>query len=187
MAVIAWPDGVNIRAIEWVLDRPAQINRSDYTGARRVTANPWHGKWSAKLEIAPIVGEQNIWKFKAFLAALRGPVNTFRLPATYGAQSGLPAATVTTTAAKGAVTMSLTGVQMQAGQMATVNDQLLQIISVADAAITFEPPLRAQATSGTAVEVGNPTCLVSLVDSAVALSAEPGVIYSAAFDVEEVF
>jgi hypothetical protein len=80
---IAFPAGAKIRRVSWSLDRPAQVNRSAYTGARRVVANPWHGKWSARVELSTIVGEGNVRPWRAFLAKLKGQINTFGLTAAF--------------------------------------------------------------------------------------------------------
>jgi hypothetical protein len=190
MALVTWP-GFGIRSIQWTLDRPAQVNRSAYTGARSVATNPWHGKLSAHVELAPIVREANGLALRAFLASLRGALNTFRIPATEGGQFNLPAATVQATAAKGATSMTLSGAFLWPGQMLTVNDQLLLVVTSADSsgncAITFESALREQATAATVAEVGDPTCLVALTDSSVSWSVDPGQLYGCTFDVEEVF
>lgn len=185
MAILDWPDGLNIRAYDWTLDRPAQVNRSDYTGARRVAANPWHGRWMSKLELAPIVG--NGRALRAFIGSLKGQVNSVRVPATEGDQEKLPVTTVSVTAAMGATTMTVAGALLEPGHLATVNDQLILITAAVDYLITFEPPLRAAATAATVIEVGNPTCLMALADSMTGWSAEPGVVYGSSFDFEEVF
>jgi hypothetical protein len=190
MAIVTWP-ALRIRSIVATLSRPSQVNRSTYTGARSVAANPWHGKWSFKVQLAPIVGETNFLPVRAFLASLRGATNTFRLPATEGGQAGFGAATVLSTVAQGAVAMTVTGAAVQAGQMITVNDQLLQIVtstvSGANRAITFEPALRAAATAGTSVNAAAPTCLVALTGSDVGWSVDQGQLYNLSFEVEEAF
>lgn len=89
MAIIALPPSVRIRHIEWSLDRPAQINRSPYSGARKVVANPWHGRWTARVELAPIIGEANVRAWRGFLASLKGQINTFLVPAIEGPQHAL--------------------------------------------------------------------------------------------------
>lgn len=190
MAIVTWP-GLRVRSIVPTLSRPAQVNRSAYTGARSVAANPWHGKWSFKVQLAPIVGEANFLPVRAFLASLRGAVNTFRMPATEGSQAAFGAATVLSSVAQGAVAMTVAGAAVQAGQMITVNDQLLLILTSAvsgsNRAITFEPALRAAATAGTAVNAAAPTCLVALSGPDVGWSVDQGQLYNVSFDVEEVF
>lgn len=74
------------KKVSWSLDRPAQVNRSAWTGRRQVIANPWHGKWSASVELVPIIGEPAVRLWRAFLARLKGQVNSFELPATEGPQ-----------------------------------------------------------------------------------------------------
>ena len=188
MTIIALPRTSRfIRKIDWSLDRPAQINVSGYTGKRTVVANPWHGKWRARIDMAPIVGEANILAWRAFFGQLRGEINTFRLPAAEAAQNGNSGVTASATAA-GAQSMTISGAAtaIKAGQFVTVNDQLLLVTSVAGSVLSFEPALRVAVASGGAVETANPTCLVSLVGSRAGWSVDVGQSYSMSFDVEEV-
>lgn len=107
MTIVAMPASVRVQRVRWQLDRPAQVNRSAYTGARRVVANPWHGKWSASAEIVPIVGEANVRAWRAFLASLKGQINTFQLPATEGPQYVGSNPTAGASAAQGATSITL--------------------------------------------------------------------------------
>lgn len=107
MGLIAMPGSVRIRHIEWSLDRPAQVNRSPYTGARKVVANPWHGMWRARVDLAPIVGEGNVRAWRAFLGKLKGQINSFYLPATEGPQHLLGSQTASAGAAQGATSITL--------------------------------------------------------------------------------
>lgn len=106
MAIITWPS-LGIREISWTLDQPAQVNRSAYTGARSVAANPWHGKWSAKVTLATMQGEASFLAARAFFASLQGQVNTFALPATEGPQYVGINYPVIDAAAQGATTLAL--------------------------------------------------------------------------------
>lgn len=191
MAIVAIPDALHVRGYGWELDRPAQINRSAYTGKRQVAANPWHGKWTAKVEFAPCVGEQSIRALRAFAASLRGAVNSFRLPATEGQQRGLQASVAASAAAQGATALSVTGTYLRPGHLVTVNDQLLVVVTSTPAStgctITFEPNLRAAVASGASLNVSNPTCLVALSASSIGWSVELGPVYGLSLDVEEVF
>lgn len=198
MTIIATPAAVRIAEIDWTLDRPAQVNRSQWSGKDQVIADPWHGRWSAEAVLAPIIGEPNILAWRAFLAKLKGRINTFRLIAVEKAQNAYTP-TVQTTTAAGAVALPLTGFPaavatvMLAGQMLTVNDQLciltadLVTNSSGQGTATFEPPLRAQAASTTAVEVRLPTCLVALAASTAGWSVGRGQIYGIKLSVEERF
>jgi hypothetical protein len=195
MATIALPASVKIRSISWTLDRPAQVNRSAYTGVRRVVANPWHGIWKAQVQLAPILGESNVLAWRAFLASLKGQINNFHLPATEGPQNSNTGVTVYTTAAAGLNHIQLAGITtaLAPGQMITVNGQLLMIVSVnaldtsthTQGISQFEPALRAAATTGTPVATANPYALVALADSAFQWSVDPGKQYGISFSVEE--
>jgi hypothetical protein len=197
MAIITAP-ALRIASIAWRFDRPAQVNRSAYTGRRKVMANPWHARWSAELELAPIVGEANILAFRAFLAQLKGQVNSFRLKATEGAQlTGAGGVGATTGAAVGATSLAVagfpTGKNLLAGQMMTVNDQLLlltqdgTVTGTNDRTFTFESPLRAAVAGSALVEVMNPTALVCLTSSVSGWDVSAGTVYGAKLSVEEVF
>jgi hypothetical protein len=92
--------------------------------------------------------------------------------------------------AAGVVTLSLSGysTSLTDGQMVTVGGQLLQLTAdQSGAAITFEPPLRAQAAAGDAVETANPFATVRLTQSEVGWAIEPPQRFTTSFDVEEAF
>jgi hypothetical protein len=85
MAIIALPDG-KWTSFDLKLSQPAQVNRSEFTGARQVMQLPGAARWMATVEHAPIVGEPSIRPWRAFLAKLRGQANRFNLVAVQGAQ-----------------------------------------------------------------------------------------------------
>lgn len=178
MAILDWPEDVGIAEAQCTLDQVSQVFRSAYTGAVAKTANPWHGKWLFAVSIIPMVGDRNVRALRAFLASLRGQINSVRLPVTCGEQKHLPMATVQATVAKGGTSMTITGCFLQPGQLLTVNDQLVSVVtsepSGSNCAITFQPALRADASAGTAVETGNPTSLVMLSSSSVSWTLRPG-------------
>lgn len=202
MTIVTFPPTARIADIKWNLDRPAQVNRSAYTGRRKVMADPWHGRWTAEIELAPIVGEAGILAWRSFLAQLRGQANVFRLRANEKAQpvsintgiivSGSGAAAGSTSMFT--VNWVSPGMTVaKAGMMITVNDQLC--VLTADvvsnehqgATVQFEPPLRAAAALGTAVEVVNPTALVALASSTAGWSVAKGQVYGIRLSVEEAF
>lgn len=187
MAVIAAPD-FRVKSIDWSLDRPAQINSSLLTGKRTVTTAPWYGKWRASVELAPAVGEDGYRLLRSFLVRCQGPVHRFKLYAVAEPQNANSGVTVASTAASGATTMSLSGAAtaLTEGQMVTVNDQLVVLTAdQAGAAITFEPPLRVQASAGTSVETARPWAMVRLTAAQSAWGVDPGQLFAADFDVEE--
>lgn len=196
MAIITFPASARIASIKWELDRPAQVNRSWWSGRDSVRANPWHGRWSAQVALAPIVGEENILAWRAFLATLKGQVNTFRLPATEGAQTALANVLVSGAHAAGVSSIAFSGgglsiTQLAAGRMITLNDQLMVLTAAAATngagagSFTVEAPLRAAATNGTTIETQRPTAIVAMDRSSLGWSVGPGKLYNIEFGVEE--
>lgn len=85
MTILTLPDS-RFRSVEPFLDRPAQVNRSAYTGARQVVGLPGGARWRFAAEHVPIIGEAAFRPWRAALAKLKGVENTFRMPAGEGAQ-----------------------------------------------------------------------------------------------------
>lgn len=159
------------KQIDWELDRPAQANRSAYTGARRVVTNPWHGIWRATIYPRTEQGEANFLYLRAFFAQLKGVTNWFLLPATE-TTTALSDTTVSSGGAQGATTLVMAASRtVTAGMLATItlpsgNKQLVLItVSSSGTTLTFEPPLRESAAVGAAVGLANPVCQVALSDS----------------------
>jgi hypothetical protein len=189
MAFITAP-AFKIKSVSWSLDRPSQSNVSSWTGRRQVLTNPWHGKWSAKVELAPIVGEANVLAMRSFLARCRGSVNTFRLYATEGAQNANGGVTVFATAPAGNAAIQLTGYasRLLEGQFFTVNGQLCLCTADQDTGtsiVTFEPPLRQPAAAGTPVVTSRPYALVYLSSSTAGWDVGAGQVYGISFTVDE--
>jgi len=188
VATITAPDFA-IRDIEWALDRPTQTN-ADILGERRVPANPWFGKWHARVELAPIQGEDNYRLLRSFFVRCLGQGNKFKLYAVAENQNSNSGVTVGATVAAGATSMTLSGAAtpMTDGQMVTVNDQLLCLTAdQSGSTITFEPPLRVQATLGTSVETSRPWAMMRLSGSEVEWGIGPGIRFDSAFEAEEAF
>ena len=182
-----------ISQISWSLDRPATVNRSAYTGARRVVANPWHGIWRAKVDLAPQQGEANFYALRAFFAQLVGQINTFLLPATEASQ-GLSDTTVASGAAAGSNTLVMAAsASVSAGMYATVtlpsgNRQMVMItVTSTGTTLTFEPKLRESAAVGAAVVLSSPVCHVALDQSSFTWDVAQWRRYGMSFGVEEAF
>jgi hypothetical protein len=187
MARISAPT-FRVRSITWDLDQPGDANVSAWTGKRQAVTNPWHGRWSARVQLAPVVGEANVRALRSFLARCRGKLNTFRLRATEGAQNANSGVTASATVAAGARSMDIIGytTPLLDGQFVTVKGQLLQLTADQSATlITFEPMLRQQITGGTTVVTSRPYALVYMTSSANGWSVDPGQQYGISFDVEE--
>jgi hypothetical protein len=177
-----------LSGIQWALDRPAQINVA--VSGKRTADEPLYGKWSGHVDLMTTGSESDFLPIRSFLVRCNGPVNTFDLPATVEPQNADSGVTVASTVAAGVVTLSLSGYStpLTDGQMVTVGGQLLQLTAdQSGAAITFEPPLRVQATAGDAVETANPFATVRLTQSEVGYTIEPPQRFTTSFDVEEEF
>jgi hypothetical protein len=191
VATFNWP-GLGIKSVSWSLDQPAQVNSSQWTGKRTVMANPWHGKWTARVELSTKQGDAAFRAARAFFTQLKGQICTFHLPAVEEPQNSNTGVTVNTTAAQGATALALTGLTtaLVAGNMITVNGQLLSITSVGSLVSTvqtvnFMPALRAQATATTAVQTAKPYALVALSDSSFTWDIGSWRRYGLTFNAEE--
>jgi hypothetical protein len=186
MAIIPVPASLKINAMEWTLHRPAQINRSEYTGRRQVVANPWHARWSGNIEIAA-VKENDARGIRAFLLALKGQINTFRLSVVPETQSS-DTVTAGVDATAGAVSLSMNGwTNVAIGHFFSVNDELHVVTSIAGSTIGFQPPLRNAVASGSSVKVDRPTLLVALAEAEVSWGINLGPVHTFGFSVEEAF
>lgn len=186
MALITAPE-LPIRSLEWSFDRPSQGNIG-VSGKRSVEAEPLYGKHYARVELAARVGESTFRQLRSFFVRLQGPVNTFRLEAVGEAQNGNSGVTVAGTVAAGVTSFNIGGAatSLLEGQMVTVNDQLLTLVADQSGnTITFEPPLRAQATAGAAVETSRPWALVRLAGAEAEWGVSLGPRFDASFEVEE--
>ncbi len=176
-----------IRQISWELDRPSGDNTSGWTGTNTEFTDPWHGKWRAHVALARVQGQANAATLKAFLAKCKGRLSTFQLPATESAQNSNSGVIITRSLSAGATAMPISGAAtpVTAGQMVTINDQLLQVTDAEGGWLYFEPPLREDANSATPVETANPYALVRMVSPRQGWSIETMRLYGIEFDVEE--
>lgn len=184
MAIIAVPDALAIRRVEWTFDRPAQVNRSKWTRRRQVVQQPGPAMWSATAELAVRIGTDEWREAEAFLVDLEGQINTFRLEAAAAPQTDLPLSPVVDGAGQYGRSLRLRGgtpgAGLKRGHKMTVNEQLVSISAGftfdgnGRAVVTFKPSLRLSPQDGAAVEMVKPTVLVALADSAVGWSEDLG-------------
>lgn len=80
MAEIVVPDPTELVLKRLDLDTPAQVNRSVWTGGRKVVGLPGAERWTATAEITDLATENAERPWRAFLFAMRGVQNWFRLP-----------------------------------------------------------------------------------------------------------
>ncbi|MBQ1481343.1 MULTISPECIES: hypothetical protein [Sphingomonas] len=184
MAIIAVPDALAIRRVEWTFDRPAQVNRSKWTKRRQVVQQPGPSLWSATAELAVRIGTDEWLEAEAFLIDLEGQINTFRLEAAAAPQTDLPLKPVVDGAGQYGRVLRLrggiAGAGLKRGQKMTVNEQMVSISAAftfdADgrANVTFKPSLRLSPQDGAVVEMIRPTVLVALANSEVGWSEDLG-------------
>lgn len=184
MALIAVPDGLGFAEAEWTLETPFSDNRSGWTGARRGAGLPGAAHWTAALEFAGVgLGHTAAAPVRAFLASLRGSINSFRVPVARNQHGLAAAAKVKSGASGGLVTMTLKNLPasttlLGAGYYISVirsNGKAQMLLLTApltanaagEAIATFEPPLIQSLATDSAVETRNPFCEVTLTRSRV--------------------
>ena len=187
MAIITLPSAVRIKRVDWTLDQPAQVNRSDWTKRRQVVTQPGPAIWSATADLVVAVGERAALAGEAFVIDLEGQVNSFRLAACENDQ--LPRGFRTVIDGDGQYGRALrlrggpTGFTLARGHKITVNDQMVMVMADATfdadtrATVTFKPSLRLSPADGTYVECVLPTVLMSLATSSAGWSVDPGQLY----------
>lgn len=195
MAIISLPAGYQFDRVDWHPVPTVQVNRAAYSKGRR-TFDLDNGYFVAAVEIQ-VATENEDRGWRVFNSLLRGPANTFRLPATDCQQTVITgtAIQVAADAAAGAVSMSTknwanASVLLKAGQYITVNDQLLMLTadvpgSGTNRTIAFDPPLRAAAATNTTVTADYPTALVFIPGGEVPKTADG--VMTWAFQAEEAF
>lgn len=177
---------------------PAQTNRSKWTGSRKVIGMPGAELWRGQGQIANIATEEQERPWRAWLYALRGPVNWFRCPLPCNQHVGAKP-TVASGAGDG-YTLPLTGMTanrtlLVAGQYLTVPlpsgryravclISPLTTDSSGNATATFEPALTETPTAGVTVESLTPFVPMSLVDPDQGFSTSQGVS-AVQFNLEE--
>ena len=198
MTEITVPDPDNLLLDSLTLSSPAQVNRSVWTGRRKVVGMPGTETWRGKATIDSIATEDEERGWRAFLFGLKGPVNWFRWPLPCQSHIG-PKPTVDAGASDG-YALPLTGMQpntriLKAGQFMTVplpSGHARAVCLTADlradgtgaATAAFTPELTETPTLGATVETTDPYVPMSPVAAEQGFALSQGVS-GASFDVEE--
>jgi hypothetical protein len=160
------------------LDQNVQVNRSAWTGHRRITGMPGVQKWyaSATLPVLATEAEERPWR--AFFARAKGPVNTFDIQVacnqrtgsdpTFEAQlatnsirlAGLPANTTQLIAGQ-YITVALTSGHFR---LALLTSDLI-VNSSGKAVASFEPDLAGTPIPNALVFTINPITRTSLINT----------------------
>lgn len=195
MTVLTMPRKPWIKSIEWTIDEPAQVNRSEFTGARRVQEYERSPRWSATVTLVTVLGEPAMKPFRAFLQRCKGPSKSFRLPATENPQIHARGVVVVDGAGQEGFTLAtkgwVPGAYLLEGDFLTIGNQLIGIdaLVIADEDGKAEIPLlqylRSSPANEAAVEVRDPYAVMSLLEPKNGWKVDPGQEYSAQFACEE--
>lgn len=177
---------------------PAQVNRSAWTGRRKVVGLSGTERWTGTVELADIATEEEERPWRAFLFALAGPENWFRWP--LPCQSHIGPKPVVAAGAGDGYSLPLTGMQphariLHAGQFLTVtvpSGHARTVVLTADlradasgaGTAVFRPALNEVPATGATVETTNPFIPMSPIESRVGLGLSNG-ISGTSFEVEE--
>lgn len=185
MAIIPLPPlFLKIRRLD--IDVPGLGVRSEWTGTRQYIGLPGADTWYARAAFMQTAREREKRYLRAFLAALRGGANRFRLPVAPNQHPGpnptvaavLDPNTVTLSDATGLVPgMYLTFLYLETGRLVTIT-------GIADDTVSFEPFLRVNPAVGNLVEAINPFCEMSLSNMRNGFDDDEGV-YTLEFEAEE--
>lgn len=205
MAIISMPAGVAFVDADWTLATPAQNNRSAWTGARRIARLPGPARWKVKATGKPVVADDAMTqRWRAFLAALDGMINSFYIPVSSRPQHGYTITPVVKTGAvAGANQFTIQGLPastalLKAGQFITPvlpsgKSQLLLLTadlvsnSGGEALATFAPVVREAPAAGASIELKYPYCEVALTSPEVRWVESRGQRVDFVIDAEEAF
>lgn len=200
MAIIMPPAPLKLRGIRWRLHDPAQVNRSGWTGTRKVIGLPGAALWSAKGTFVPILGADAADPWIAFFIGLRGQANCFPLIAVERRQTSI-ANPVVDAGANAGKTLPLAGLPPYATVLGSgmrmsvplpnghVRLVVLQAPLVANAVgkavAVFLPELSLVPTAGATVEIREPYSLVSQTNPESGWDVGAGQLYPFEMEAEE--
>ena len=189
-------DDIEIKELDF--EEPAQINRSAWTGTRKVIGLPGAALWRGKIEVMNIATEAEERPWRGFKAKLRGVQNWFKLY--LPCQSHIGPAPVVGASPGNAYTLPLTGmlanttilwagqhmtVPLPSGHKRAVRLEADLITNGSGAATAqFSPALNETPVVGAAVETANPYVLVTAASASNPFSTSGGVS-GFSMDVEE--
>lgn len=198
MTEITLPDASELLVSGPKLSSPAQVNRSVWTGRRKVVGLAGTQTWRASVAIADIATEDAERPWRAFLFALEGPQNHFRLPLPCNCHIGpKPVVNAATDAGN---TLPLDGMQpdtliLLAGSYITVplpSGHARAVCLTADlrtnssgqATAAFKPELGEVPADNAVIESTDPYIPMAPVEALMGFDTDQGVS-GTAFEVEE--
>lgn len=198
MSEIIVPDPDELLLDNLELSSPAQVNRSSWTGRRKVIGLAGTQTWRGSVAIAGIATEESERPWRAFLFALEGPQNWFKWPLPCNTHIGpKPLVNAASTAGN---TLPLDGMQpdtliLRAGQFITVPlpsgharavclTADLRTNSSGEATAQFKPELNEVPADNAVIETVAPYIPMAPTEAVLGLGTSQG-ISGTAFDVEE--
>ncbi|MBB5684288.1 hypothetical protein [Sphingobium boeckii] len=204
MAIITPHAPLPLRSVSWRLSRPGQLNRSEWTGARKYIGLPGAAKWTASGEFPPILRPEMADAWIAFFMDLDGQANSFPLIAVERAQTGAANPTVAGGAQTG-YQLNLTGLAGGVGdiflkrgmrmsiplpngtvQLVVLRANLI-VGSGTNGIAYFRTALRQSPANGATIEAQKPYALMCLTGDSAGWDVAPGQIYGFEFEAEEAF
>lgn len=198
MIEVIVPDYSELEVIYLDFDQPAQVNRSAWTGVKKVVGLPGASLWKGAVRVNSIATEAEERKWRAFTSALRGVQNWFKvlLPC----QSHIGPAPVVAIGAGDSYSLNLAGMSpdtriLEAGQHMTVplpsgHQRCVRLTadlmtdSTGSATAQFAPSLNEKPVIGSVVETANPFVPVSATETFLTIP-QGDAISSLSFEVEE--
>jgi len=196
MIIITPPASPVMASEAWTLDVPSQVNRSKITGRRRGILFPQAPRYYCTAALPPILGERNVFPWRAFIGALKGVANGFPLIAVENRQIAGIAPTILTGGATGYTCDSTgwgaNGLKLRAGQFVTIANQLLMlqadvVSSGGNASLIFERQLWLPTVAGDPITVDWPYAVMTSTDPKLGWAVDIGQDYTIKFSCEEAF
>ncbi|WP_295560630.1 hypothetical protein [uncultured Sphingomonas sp.] len=200
MAIIMPPAPLPLRGVKWRLPHADQVNRSGWTGTRKVVGLPGAQLWTATGTFVTLVGADRAKPWKGFFVALDGQANRFPLIAVEQRQTTVANPSVRPGAGNGG-TLPLQGLPtsqtiLGVGDAMTVplpSGHARKVVLIAplvsnsqgQAIAYFGPELGEVPNPGAIVEIGLPYALVSLTSEAPGWDVDVGQTYTFPLAVEE--
>jgi hypothetical protein len=169
MALITLPPKFSFgRISKWGLMRAGNTVRSRFTGVSQRIVYPY-AVWVFEGDLIDYP-EPEASAIRAFLAALEGQKNTFRLPVPGYTQGVNYSGAINLTAGAAVRATSVTvgagnNGKLLAGEYFNINGELKTATAdIAGGVLNFQPALRAAAANGTALGLVNPYCEMAAID-----------------------
>ena len=200
MPIITPPAPLPLRKISWRAPFPAQVNRSGWTGRRKVVGLSGATAWTANGTFKTIVTEAKAKAWRGFFISLCGSENPFRLEATENIQTEAANPQVAAGANDGSTLplqhLPASATVLFAGDLMTVplpsgHERLVCLTAplVSDASgqgtATFGPELGEVPVAGAVVEIGRPWGLMALTSDPPGWDVDVGQQYSFPVATEE--